>query len=426
MRKTCPIHVECLPFPPDTIHSLNMKQLRPLIFSIILSSMILLACSEEEEVIDSYLGFDIPIEELDNYLDEKVEELGIPGMSIAFINEGKVVHHRTMGYAFLEEQKPVTDKTIFEAASLSKSVFAHFVMTYVDEGRLDLDKPLYEYLPYPDIAHDERYKKITARMVLSHRSGFPNWRTDFADDQLFIEFEPGTDFLYSGEGYMYLSKVLKEIEQTDWEGLEAIFQQKVARPMGLDHTVFIQDAYSKANKAEPYDENGDWISWENNPDSIFQYEFRAPASIHSEALDFSKWMLAIMRKEGLSEEAYEEMFEIHSMLESPDGPPIPLAYTLGFYTLDVPLMNLYAHGGNNYGFTAFFALDPEKDWGYVLFTNSEYGERLGGEYLLTYLMTGPDMSKVYASVGVLLLLVLGTLFAILRFVWLRWKRQRRA
>ncbi|MEM7375202.1 MAG: serine hydrolase domain-containing protein [Bacteroidota bacterium] len=399
-----------------------MKHLPQLYFlPILLCSIFLLACSGKEKVIDSYIGFDIPLQELDTYLDEKMEELDIPGMSIAFINDGQVVHHRTMGYAFLENQTPVTDKTIFEAASLSKSVFAHFAMTYVDEGRLDLDKPLYEYLPYPDIAHDERYKKITARMVLSHRSGFPNWRTDFEDEELFIEFEPGTDFLYSGEGYMYLSMVLKEIEQTDWEGLEAIFQKKVAHPMGLEHTVFIQDAYSKANKAEPYDENGDWISWENNPDSIFQYEFRAPASVHSEALDFSKWMLAIMRREGLSEEAYREMFKIHSPIKMPDAPP--LAYTLGFYTLDVPLMNLYAHGGNNYGFTAFFALDPDKDWGYVLFTNSEYGEDLGGE-LLFYLLTGPDMSKVYVSLGAILLILLGGILVLLRFVWRRWKQGR--
>src|SRR5688500_20332793 len=118
-----------------------------------------------------------------------MKALNIPGLSIAFIEDGKVWHHKTMGYGNVEKKLPVTDKTIFEGASISKSIFAFFVMTYVEEGKLDLDRPLFEYLPYPDIAHDERYKKITARMILSHRSGFPNWREHESDKKLKIKFD---------------------------------------------------------------------------------------------------------------------------------------------------------------------------------------------------------------------------------------------
>ena len=116
-----------------------------------------------------------------------MDSLNIPGLSIAVINDGKVVYHQTFGFANLEKKLPVTKKTIFEGASLSKSVFAFFTMKYVEEGRLDLDKPLYEYLPNADIAYDERYKKITARMVLSHRSGLPNWRENEEDKKLKIK-----------------------------------------------------------------------------------------------------------------------------------------------------------------------------------------------------------------------------------------------
>jgi CubicO group peptidase (beta-lactamase class C family) len=141
-----------------------------------------------------------------------MDTLNIPGLSIAVINDSKVVYHQTFGYANLEKQLPVTDKTIFEGASLSKSVFAFFVMKFVEEGKLDLDKPLYEYLPYPEIAHDDRYKQITGRMVLSHRSGYPNWRENEEDDKLKIKLEPGTNYEYSGEGYQYLAMVLKHNE----------------------------------------------------------------------------------------------------------------------------------------------------------------------------------------------------------------------
>ena len=144
------------------------------------------SCSKSDNHLNSYIGFDIPKDTIEAYLNSKIDEYNIPGMSIAFIEDGKIVYHDVLGYANLETQSPVTNATIFEAASLSKSVFAHFVMTYVDAGKLDLDTPLYTYWPYPDIAYDERYKTITARMVLSHRAGFPNWRNDTPGDSLKI------------------------------------------------------------------------------------------------------------------------------------------------------------------------------------------------------------------------------------------------
>ena len=150
-------------------------------------------------------------------------------------------------------------KQIPKERPYQNQIFAFFVMKYVEEGRLDLDKPLYEYLPYPDIAYDDRYKKITARMVLSHRSGFPNWRENEKDKKLKIKFEPGTDYEYSGEGYQYLALVLKHIEKTDWNGLKASFQKKVVEPLNMKQTVFIQTPYTKEHKAEPYDKNRKWI-----------------------------------------------------------------------------------------------------------------------------------------------------------------------
>ena len=380
-----------------------------------------ISCQHEDHI-DSYLGFDsMSKESLDQYLEDKMKEFDVPGMSIAFINDGEVVYHRVMGYAFKEKKIPVTNATIFEGASMSKSVFAYFVMKYVDEGKLDLDKPLYEYLPYEDIAHDERYKKITARMVLSHRTGFPNWREDRSDDQLVINFDPGTDYMYSGEGYMYLSKVLKEIDQTDWEGLEASFQNKVAKPLGMKHTVFIQDDYAKANKAEPYDEKGIWISPERDWDSINRYQFRAPASIHSEAIDFSKWMIALSNEEGLSKNSFKELYTVHSFVDEFNG--IKVDYTLGFFKPQIPLTNIYAHGGNNIGFTCSFAIDPEKGWGYVLFTNSEYGEQLGNELLL-HSMTGPKRTNLYVFLGFLVIGVLTVLFLLIRFIIRKIKKKK--
>jgi CubicO group peptidase (beta-lactamase class C family) len=338
----------------------------------------LLSCHNNTER-ESDNDFFVSKDTIDAFLKTKMEQLKIPGLSIAIINDGEVWYHRTMGYANLEKKIPVTEKTIFEGASMSKSVFACFVMTYVEEGKLDLDKPLYEYLPYPDIAHDERYKKITARMVLSHRSGFPNWRENEPDKTLKIKFEPGTGYEYSGEGYQYLAMVLRSIEGTDWNGLEEIFQKKIAKPLGMEHTVFIQTPYTIAHKAEPYDESGKAIDWKND----YWYlkgskEFGAAYSIHSEPIDFSKWMVAVMQDRLLSKESYNELFKHHSEIPNAD---IKAFYTLGFNTVDKPYENIFFHSGNNDGFSCWYLLDKEDDWGFVFFTNSEFGGKLGNDLI---------------------------------------------
>ncbi|GAA0721219.1 serine hydrolase domain-containing protein [Aquimarina litoralis] len=338
---------------------------------------------QSQKSIKNLNDIDLTTEILNSFLISQMDSLKIPGLSIAIINNAEVVHHQTFGYANLEKKIPVTKTTIFEGASMSKSVFATFVMTYVEEGKLDLDKPLYEYLPYDDIAYDERYKQITARIVLSHQSGFPNWRENEEDKKLKIKFDPGTDYGYSGEAYHYLAMVLKHIENTNWDRLEKVFQERIAVPLGLEHTTFIEDEYALKYKAEPYNSDGKWINWQED----YWYKkdkgvFVAPASIRSEPIDFSKWMIGVMNKKILKEESYQELLKPHSTITTlPSG--IKLYYSLGFMTAGGTYQNSFFHGGSNDGFTSWYMMDVEKKFGYVLFTNSMFGEKLGN-ILLDY------------------------------------------
>ena len=368
--------------------------------------------------IDSYFGLSIPSDSVDCYLEAQMQAHNIPGMSVAIVNEGEVVHHQHFGYANVEAGIPVSDATIFEGASMSKSVFGMFAMQFVEQGLLDLDQPLHEYLPYLDIAHDERYKKITARMVLSHRSGFPNWRESEPDEQLSIHFEPGTDYCYSGEGYQYLAMVLAELAHTDWEGLEARFQQQIAQPLGMQHTEFVPSEILLQHKAEPYNEHGEHIDWEN--DYWTQKEagvFGAGYSIHSNALDFSRWMIGVMNEQLLNEASYAELLKPHSVVPSD---AVDISYTLGFMQYPWPFTNTYGHGGDNDGFTCFYSLNTEKDWGFVLFTNSEYGQELGEE-LFFYLLIGPNRAPVVVLGVVVLLSILVGLALLIRLVLRRLK-----
>ena len=381
----------------------NMKHMGCVVFTILFIFVSQSSYAQPSKV-DSYFGVKISTNTIDSYIQRRMAELNISGLALAIINGGEVVYENTFGYADVEERLPITDETIFEGASFSKPVFAFFVMTFVEEGALDLDKPLYEYYSYPDIAYDERYKQITARMVLSHQAGFPNWREDDGET-LRLHFDPGTDYQYSGEGYQYLALALREIAQTDWAGLEALFQERVARPLGLEHTVFIQTPYTRANKAKPYDENGTQIDWTNNywflkSDGVFV----AAGSIHSEPKDFSKWMIAVMNEDFLTEASYVEMLRPHA-----ETAPIlegGVFYTLGFYTFGFPLGNLYMHGGNNDGFDGFFALDTGKDWGFVMMTNSDNGQAFGEQFLY-WLITGPNQTAFLVVAGGVALALLG-------------------
>lgn len=352
--------------------------------TLLIALILLAACTSQEKrtYIKDYSGTNLSTADVDDFLESGMEKHNIPGLAIAIVNNSEVVYHKTFGYANKEKEMPVTEQTLFEAASMSKSVFATMVMMYVEEGKLDLDKPLYTYWPFPDIEYDERYKKITARMVLSHRSGFPNWRE--GDEKLKINFEPGSDYMYSGEGFQYLAMVLEHIDSTDSYGLEKKFQDKIAKPLGLKHTVFIRDDYTRNNKAEPYNADGTWIDKTKEVNRWSGDEFGAAYSIHSEPIDFSKWMIAIMNKKLLREESYQQLFKSHS--DVPSQGPLKLSYGLGFFIASVPDTDLhtYGHSGRNDGFTCLFTINTEKDWGLVIFTNSENGAKLNDE-LLEYL-----------------------------------------
>lgn len=331
--------------------------------------------------VKNLIGQVVSTDSIEVFLRAQMKALDVPGVSLALINDSEVVYHWVDGYADLEKKVAVTKKSIFEGASLSKPLFAYFAMGFVEEGRLDLDKPLYEYLPYADIAHDERYKKITARMVLTHTSGFPNWRSDHEDGNLFISFEPGSAFQYSGEGYQYLAKVLAHILHTNDAGLESMYQERVARPLHLNYTKYIQDAENMKNKAYGYIE-GKVVEEDDDP-TIFGSAF----SMHSEALDFSKWLIALMNKKGLSEKTYQELFKTQIIL--PEGHPQTQAgvtdWTLGFAKAKMPFGEALGHGGNNPGYTSIFIVVPETQWGFVMFTNSNQSPL--PMVFLQYLMT---------------------------------------
>ena len=132
----------------------------------------------------------------------------VSGLSIALIDDGKIAWIGSFGVKNTKTSDKVDNRTVFQAASLSKVVFAYGVLKLVDQGNLDLDTPLSKYVP-EYVKNDYRINAITARLVLTHRTGFPNWRPD--GQPLVIHFKPGDRFSYSGEGFVYLQRAIEKI-----------------------------------------------------------------------------------------------------------------------------------------------------------------------------------------------------------------------
>ena len=143
------------------------------------------------------------------------------------------------------------NSTPIEAASLTKPTFAYIVLKYCEEGLLDLDTPLEEYLPEKYIQNQPKLQYLTAKHVLSHTTGFPNWRPK--GGALEIHFTPGERFSYSGEGYVYLQKV---IEHLSGKSAETNFQKRFAEPLKLNSASLLWNEAFDKSAALGYLKNG--------------------------------------------------------------------------------------------------------------------------------------------------------------------------
>lgn len=152
---------------------------------------------------------DAEIAVLENALPSLMRAAEIPGLSIAVVRDGAVPWTRGFGVKKAGTSQPVTPATVFEGASFSKPLFACGALRLVHDGLLDLDIPLTAYLPDRSFCDDPRLAEISARMVLCHTTGFPNWRR--RGKPLSIDRAPGETFGYSGEGYIYLQKAVERI-----------------------------------------------------------------------------------------------------------------------------------------------------------------------------------------------------------------------
>ncbi|MCB0632445.1 MAG: serine hydrolase [Saprospiraceae bacterium] len=305
-----------------------------------------------------------PSEKIDKIIPELMEMADIPGLSIAIVHGDEIVYNKAFGLRSADTEEPVTSQTIFSAASLSKALFAYGLMTYVEEGKFDLDKPLYKYFPYEDLEHDDRYKKLTARHVLSHTTGLPNWRRG---EKLEFIRDPGVKFGYSGEGFVFLMKV---IEHLSGQPINEFMKEHVFQPLGMKRSSYVWQEDFESDHAIPHDQFA--ITRRVNKPEFGNTAY----SLQTTAADYILFIKAMLNQQGLSTGTIDKMLE-DQVNVVPGSTDVQWGLGIGLqHTRDG---KAFWHWGDNGTFKAFFVAYPKQKIGLVYFANSSNGLSITGE-----------------------------------------------
>jgi CubicO group peptidase (beta-lactamase class C family) len=311
------------------------------------------------------------IQQLEKDVPELMKKNGVPGLAISVIRGGKTTWVHGFGIKEAKTNQPVMEDTVFEAASLSKPVFAYGVLKLVEQGKLGLDVPLTTYLPTPFVAGDERLAKITARIVLSHRTGFPNWPAD--DGSVSIYFAPGERFSYSGEGYIYLQRV---VEKITGKPLNEYMTQAVFTPLGMNSSSYVWRPDFGALTATGHDSDGKPTELEKPTEAL------AASTLNTTAKDYALFVEAVLDGKGLKPATLREMETPEIALDpecricikhEPKRLSKNLFWGLGWGIERKDGTDVLWHWGDNGSFKGFVMADPKTKSGVVMFANSENG-----------------------------------------------------
>lgn len=341
-------------------------------------------------------GYDV--DSLDHKIKFLMNAANVSGVAVSVFNNNRPVFNRTYGMADVQKKVPLQQHSEMYACSFAKTVFAYIIMQLVQERVIDLDKPLVEYLPldltdykingwnrgYQDLKGDLRYKKITARMCLTHTTGFPNWRWFEADKKLKIKLEPGTRYSYSGEGFYLLQFVIEQITGKDYE---TICRERVFKPFSMDGTsmVWRKDfnnnvCYGHNSKGEPYE----LMKWK---------EAGCAGTMTTTPADYTRFFTAFINHTNLSEQSFELMTRRHvqirsqkqfgplAMIDSSGNDNIELGYGLGIGVFTTPYGRAFFKEGHDDGWGHYSIAFPDRKTAMIILTNNDNGESIFKELL---------------------------------------------
>ena len=326
-------------------------------------------------------------QQMDASAHDLMKKVDVPGLAIAIVQDGGIVRTQAYGMADVERHRLMTPATIMSAASLTKPAFAFMTMQLVDEGVIDLDAPstklLMEPLPdcpdYADLAADPGWKAITPRMLLSHSSGLLNWRRFNDDGKLDIKCDPGTRYVYSGEGMQLLQLV---VEERTHKSLQELMQTRIFDRFGMKRTSMVwRDNFAGA-ASMGYNADGVAVGHKRRRKAL------AAASMETTVEDYARFVAGVLRGDGLSDKAMRDMLHAQISIVSPQEFPshfpgktrvndtIKLAAGLGWLLYDSPRGPAMFKEGNDVGTNNFVLAFPKLKMAVVMMSNSARADRM--------------------------------------------------
>ncbi|MCH2228707.1 MAG: class A beta-lactamase-related serine hydrolase [Crocinitomicaceae bacterium] len=303
-----------------------------------------------------------------------LKQKSIPALGIGYIENGKIEQISVFGE--LENGKQAPQNTIWNVASLTKPIVTLITLKLVSNGTWNLDEPIYHYWIDPDVKNDDRNKTLTTRHILSHQTGFSNWRwlDEESQNKLTFHFDPGTNYQYSGKGYEYLKKALENKFKIP---LEKLADSLIFKPLKMKDTRFYWDKKSDESR---------FAKWHTSDGALYDTHKNNDASAADDLLttieDYCQFILYVLNGAELSKSLQKEMLTEQIRMNSSKY------WGLGFW-IDENINDngdlAIVHGGDDIGVHTIAFMLPKTEQGLIIFTNSDNGTEAFQQVVLKYL-----------------------------------------
>lgn len=303
-------------------------------------------------------------------MEKWLKEHHIPNLGIGVIKAGRLTEVKVFGALNKGIEAPYN--TLFNVASLTKPITAMVALKLVSSGKWNLEESVYKYWVDPDVSKSPYLKKLTTKHILTHQTGFANWRGNNPDGKLHFEFAPGTKYQYSGEGFEYLRKAL---EKKFKKPLHQLAAELIFDPLKMNDTRFFWDKHIDSSRvAMGYNPEG--VPYE----TVKNKTTNAADDLLTTVEDYGHFLESVLKGEGLTNQVFNDMIT-HQVATKKDK-----YFGLGFEIYDLG-NGTYAlsHGGSDKGCQTIVFLLPQTGQGLIVFTNVDDGYKIYEKSLLHYL-----------------------------------------
>jgi CubicO group peptidase (beta-lactamase class C family) len=297
----------------------------------------------------------------ENKIQGWLTENNVPAVGVGLIENGEIKFIKVFGE--IKKGIPAPNNTIFSVASITKPVVATLTLKLVEAGQWNIDEPLFKYWVDPDVTNDPRHKLLTTRHILSHQTGFVNWRRQHPTQKLTFDFDPGTKYQYSGEGFEYLRRAL---EHKFNKSLTELSDSILFIPLGMkDSRLFWDKNMDESRFAFWHDAKGNLFK----PSTPKNQGINAAGSMLTTIEDFCRFSIYVINRAGLSTKLYEDMIRpqvrIKEHIVKGLGWEIVTDLPNGEYALE--------HSGSDNGVKTMAVVLPKSKRGIVILTNGDNG-----------------------------------------------------